>query len=1283
MKKKVDGKTGQPIMEESETMTYLTVLYYIRSKFYGSATLYCDTALKNCNDDPQLLLFRAICLIFDGQFPLAIRMFEEQKQNEDLRLAVLYALKQAHNSTKVPDIEAIREIDKEIETMSATASEENMFNAAIICHIFGMNSKAYDLIEKAVIAAPDSAQTNCLRGWIWLSENKDTKIIFDFFENALKQGYPDAYLGKAKLLERRHNITEACQVLALLLNKMPSFLPALIEYTKTLFTNRVWGKIEEQVQRILIFQPDCVPAHLIQTIHAIAIEGKPELIWSSLEELQKVIAFVEPSNDCLYFDVAQLLARICENGGDHTKLANKFLEKAIEIDRKPEYLAEKMRILVLEKDVKGARAIAMEVLQMEPPPLALLGLVKCLIHEDRISEAISQMQFVTASHPKIVEDSNQTFGIDYIRELDSALLINVVEELFVFAPLMPVTGGDQTLKEIARILTFIHTACPGLVYVEYLLAKTKYLSMETESTELLLQACLTKDSNLPEAHLLMAQIKIQKGDYADAEKCLSLGLSFNFNMQYHPLYQLIKAKIQKNAQQYEASVETLRSALKMESFVSDGVLKRGKLDVTDTDRISIYLELIDSLQKLGRLAEANNHLMEATNRWNNKLEGQQLMLMDAKLRLQQHDVDGALSILIKIPPDQQNYSIARMQMADIYLNYKKDKKKFVECYRQLIEIDQSSATYVLLGDAYMNIQEPVKAIEVYETALKLNPRDDILAEKIGEAYILCHLYSKAVNYYETALKSGRREKMRIRLAKLLIQLKNYTKCEKILRQVLTDSNEINDVTKMTANVEFRMLLATVLIELGKVTEAITELNKANITQKRIIEKPSGELIDMDEQKSIAAKILSELASLHLSQREVRKAVELYEESIALSTRNIRAMLSLASLYKALGRTANCRKQCENILDIEPSNTEAMLLLADLSYEKNEGDIATERFAQILEQDPNQYHVLCRYIELRWRRGDVKNAQKFLKAALEANPRATTHAGFNYCKGLYHSYIDDPNGALQAFNRARRDLEWGERATYNMIGICLNPDNEFISGDSVENSTGGEISKINSQDVRREMGERFLKDLQVRPTLDPNYKIVEQFIMLQHNDRNVIQQALKNFLEIAGPENGEVQSVPALYGSAKAYAILKQTHKAKAQLKKVLDRNWTIAEADVLEKCWVMLADIYIAQNKTDQATSVLRTLLRYNESSVKGFECMGKVHEQGQRWSDAAANYEMAWQLTNRQQPAIGFKLAFCYLKAKKLFDCIDVCHQVLASYPNYPTLKKNIMDKARSLIRI
>lgn len=47
------------------------------------------------------------------------------------------------------------------------------------------------------------------------------------------------------------------------------------------------------------------------------------------------------------------------------------------------------------------------------------------------------------------------------------------------------------------------------------------------------------------------------------------------------------------------------------------------------------------------------------------------------------------------------------------------------------------------------------------------------------------------------------------------------------------------------------------------------------------------------------------------------------------------------------------------------------------------------------------------------------------------------------------YTGDPNAALQAFNRARRDLEWGERATYNMIEICLNPDNEIIGGGALD------------------------------------------------------------------------------------------------------------------------------------------------------------------------------------------------------------------------------------------
>lgn len=76
----------------------------------------------------------------------------------------------------------------------------------------------------------------------------------------------------------------------------------------------------------------------------------------------------------------------------------------------------------------------------------------------------------------------------------------------------------------------------------------------------------------------------------------------------------------------------------------------------------------------------------------------------------------------------------------------------------------------------------------------------------------------------------------------------------------------------------------------------------------------------------------------------------------------------------------------------------------------------------------------------------------------------------------------------------------------------------------------------------------------------------------------------------------------------------------------------------------------------------------------------------------------------------LGYKLAFNYLKAKRYVEAIDVCHkvrhlkindhsllslmwfyaltklhfclQVLAAHPDYPKMRKEILDKARAVLR-
>jgi len=43
------------------------------------------------------------------------------------------------------------------------------------------------------------------------------------------------------------------------------------------------------------------------------------------------------------------------------------------------------------------------------------------------------------------------------------------------------------------------------------------------------------------------------------------------------------------------------------------------------------------------------------------------------------------------------------------------------------------------------------------------------------------------------------------------------------------------------------------------------------------------------------------------------------------------------------------------------------------------------------------------------------------------------------------FTGNPNAALKYFNKARKDSVYGYSATYDMVEICLNPDNETIGG----------------------------------------------------------------------------------------------------------------------------------------------------------------------------------------------------------------------------------------------
>ena len=55
---------------------------------------------------------------------------------------------------------------------------------------------------------------------------------------------------------------------------------------------------------------------------------------------------------------------------------------------------------------------------------------------------------------------------------------------------------------------------------------------------------------------------------------------------------------------------------------------------------------------------------------------------------------------------------------------------------------------------------------------------------------------------------------------------------------------------------------------------------------------------------------------------------------------------------------------------------------------------------------------------------------------------------------------------------------------------------------------------------------------------------------------------------------------AILGMATAHQLLKQTPRARNQLKRVAKHSWNFEDAEHLERCWLLLADIYIQGRAT-------------------------------------------------------------------------------------------------------
>jgi tetratricopeptide repeat protein 21B len=300
---------------------------------------------------------------------------------------------------------------------------------------------------------------------------------------------------------------------------------------------------------------------------------------------------------------------------------------------------------------------------------------------------------------------------------------------------------------------------------------------------------------------------------------------------------------------------------------------------------------------------------------------------------------------------------------------------------------------------------------------------------------------------------------------------------------------------------------------------------------------------------------------------------------------------------------------------------------------------------------------------------LERAPALLARAEHHTPRASQSCGLHFCRALYQRAKGDLPGALKSLSLARRDPAHVRDAVAAMVGIYLMPDATEL-WEEADEAAGDAVGRIGS-------AERLLSDY---PDVNsPRYAWLRGQVLLAARDKRSVDTAVEIFNDLVRADR---DSVPGLLGLALASGLTKQQAKAKNFLKRVVKVPFDAQWAEEMERAQIMLGDVYYEAGKLDQALAAIKAALGYNASSSKAWAGRGRIEEKDCAYADAAESYERAWTLDAERSTEIGFKLAFNFLKAKRWVDAINVCHKVLKIDPQYPKIKKEILDKARANIR-
>ncbi|TSK16080.1 WD repeat-containing protein 48 [Bagarius yarrelli] len=1188
-----------------------SLIYLLRERFYRQVMSTALSFLELYPHDPVLLFFKAFATLNEGRFQEAVSEMNRLRDKPQVSLCSVMAVLWAHRQRKNTDGEEVSELESSLKKAKRTAGERALYYVALLYFILGRNQKAREYIDKMLKVSNGSSEGHILKCWIILSSENDAERFkaAQYFDSGIfDSNNVFGLMGKIEFFMARQKESSALNITNQIIASHPDFIPALVLKMNIFMSLHNWEHTAEVAERILELDTHNIKALQMFCIISAATDGEIEKVKEYLQKLLSAVEVTEPSNTSLHMEVTVPISRLLGHNTDVVQMLIPFLQKCV--SRAPDdsaIVSELGYLLTLQHKYKEAHKWYTKALNIDPDSVAAIsGMIKCVLMEGQVEKAAEQLEFFHAS----LGGSADIILLQAIVAMKKGASQDTVVALLKeatelhFQTLQGLPHGVDYLQRLnlSFLLEVINIHLESSQDMPYDAGQP--FSFGLKHACMILEAVIKAAPRVLSSCYYMAHVKFLTGDQAAAQHFLNLCMEKDPS---NPELHLLQAKLHLHAGDNSKCLSSL------ESGVSYNFELRQKPQYN--------LIKAKALKRAGHLSEAIRCLH---------------MVMS---------IPGVKNIT----RGQENL-ITRGERVSLFL-------ELADALR--LNGEQHEATKVI-QDAMWQFkdtpEEPEKAIEVYQEAVRMAPDDATLAKKIGQAL--------AVNYYETALNTSIKDSVCLELTELLLKLKQYERAEKIIQKALDKKNS-TDLITMINDVKFSRMLVNILQTRNE--PCLEKIQEIFDIQQKIIRRLAFEQPETkDEQRKVAAAVCCEQALEYRRTSNLDKAKQCYSDALSYIPDDTEIHLQVAQLFYEHQQLDYCEDHCLKILKLNETHTNANMLLADVLFQRNQKEEALKLYKDVLAKHPDNFCALVQFLHmLRWT-GRLNDVLSFFEDCEAFSSTILTEPGYNYCKGLYYWHVYRVQEAMMHLNQARRDAEWGGNALELMVHISLNPDKKTFGGEVFENSDEGSSSSVSLVlDDEKLMGmniaQNLLRDFQPcsRSSQD-RATILYNLCLIYSKEPKQIEGAVQILSDMI---EKKAMLVTSLLLVAQALLLLKQGPKARNFLKRISKMQWNPDIAENFEKSCLLLADMYIKAGKYVNADKLLDDCIRYNKSCSKAYEYKGFIMENDQRFKDAAEQYELAWKYSYCTDPAIGYRLAFNYLKYKNYTQAIDVCHQMSISH--------------------